>query len=943
MADDEKMPTPDESPEPEQPTEEPGEKDLDTKDTDDEATDSADDSTDEAESEMDDAESSEADDTSAASDEPMALDVSVGETSRTDFGLVKQESIVQQMQTSYLDYAMSVIVARALPDVRDGMKPVHRRILYAMWNDTGVRPGSRYKKSAAVVGDVLKSYHPHGDVAVYDTLVRMAQDFSMRYPLVDGQGNFGSMDGDSPAAMRYTESRMAPIAAELIADIEKETVPFIDNYDGSTTEPQVLPAKIPNLLINGQQGIAVGMATSIPPHNLAEVCDATTLLIDKPEATIDELVEHVKGPDFPTYGVIYGGDDIKTAYATGRGRVVVRAVADIVERKNGHSIIVSEIPYQVNKSDLIEKIADLVKLKKIEGISDIRDESARKEGVRIVIDLKSSAFPKKILNRLYDLTAMQTVFHFNMLALVDGIQPRILTLKEILQEFIKHRQNMVTRRLEYDLRKAKERAHILEGLKIALDNIDEVIKVIRGSATRIAAHAALMKKFALSDLQSSAILEMRLQTLVGLERDKIEQELKEKYALIAEIEGILADPARILAIIKDELTYIKEKYASPRRTKVINSSLKAFKAEDLIPNEQVIVTLTRGNYIKRVPVETFQSQGRGGKGVIGMQTKEEDVVEHVISTWTLHDLMLFTNKGRIFVAKVFDLPAGSRTSKGSAMVNILQIGPDEKVTTMMAIDPKAKTDAKYFVMGTKKGVVKKTEISAYATVRKTGMIAIKLNPDDQLRWVRTSTGKDSIIMVSREGQAIQFPEADTRPMGRSAAGVRGMKLRTNDEVMAMEVVSHNLPVSDDKKKKTIEPDLLVVLENGLGKKTPLSNFRDQARGGVGIRAAKVTEKTGPLVKAVVSYDEAGDLLMISDQGQMIRIPLKSVKRLGRDTQGVTLMRLNSKDRVASVSMILKNSENSDEPIIDPLAETLAVDDLAKVPVQSGIPEEPVAE
>jgi DNA gyrase subunit A len=853
-----------------------------------------------------------------------------GEGEMTAHGMVKQQPLVNEMQNSYLDYAMSVIVARALPDVRDGMKPVHRRILYAMWNDTGVRPGTKYKKSAAVVGDVLKSYHPHGDVAVYDTLVRMAQDFSMRYPLVDGQGNFGSVDGDSPAAMRYTESRMTHIAGEMLSDIEKETVNFVDNYDGSTTEPSVLPAKVPNLLINGQQGIAVGMATSIPPHNLGEVCDATIALIDKPEATIDDLMEHVKGPDFPTAAVMYGGDDVKNAYATGRGKVVVRAVAEILEKKNGHSIIVSEIPYQVNKSDLIEKMADLVKLKKLEGISDIRDESDRKDGVRIVIELKSSAFPKKILNRLYEMTAMQTTTHFNMLALVDGIQPRILTLKEILQEFIKHRQEIVRRRTEYDLRKAKERAHILEGLIIALDNIDEVIKVIRGSETRPIAHAALMKRFGLSDLQSTAILEMRLQTLVGLERAKIEDELREKLAIIKDLEDILAKPERILAIIKEELAYIKEKYGNARRTKVINSSLKAFRAEDLIPNEQVIVTLTRGNYIKRVPVETYRSQGRGGKGVIGMETKEEDVVDHLVTTWTLHDIMLFTNKGRIFSAKVYDLPAASRTSKGTAMVNVLQIGADEKVTSFLTFDPKEKTAAKYFIMATRRGVVKKTEIAAYANVRKTGMIAIKLNTGDQLNWVKTSTGKDAVMMISRDGQAIQFPEADIRPMGRSAAGVRGMKLRNDDEVMSMDVISSEPVISGDVRKRVVEPDLLVVLENGLGKKTPISNFRDQSRGGVGIKAAKVTDKTGRLVEAMISYGDIGDIIIMSVHGQVIRLPLKSVKRLGRDTQGVTLMRLPKGDKVSSVSLTTK-SENADVESGTPSVEAPAEQAVAEAP------------
>lgn len=839
------------------------------------------------------------------------------ELTNTSYGLVRNQPLIEEMHSSYLDYAMSVIVSRALPDVRDGLKPVHRRILYAMWHDTGVRPGTKHKKSAAVVGDVLKSYHPHGNEAAYLTMVRMAQDFSMRYTLVDGQGNFGSVDGDSPAAMRYTEVRMAPIAAELLVDIEKETVPFQDTYDSSTVEPTVLPAKIPHLLINGQQGIAVGMATSIPPHNLTEICQAIVAIIDKPEATVDDLMEYVKGPDFPTAAVVYAGDDLKTAYATGRGKVTVRAVAEIVERKNRHDIIISQLPYQVNKSDLIEKIADLVKLKKIDGITDIRDESDRKDAVRVVIELKANAYPKKILNRLYEMTTMQTVFHFNMLALVDGLQPRILTLKEILEEFIKHRQIIVTKRTEFDLRKAQERAHILEGLVIALDNIDEVIKLIRGSATRILAHAGLMKKFSLSDLQATAILEMRLQTLVGLERDKINEELAEKYAQIKDYEDILAKPERVMSIIKDELEYIIEKYGDDRRTKVIASSLKAFRAEDLIPNEQVIVTLTRGNYVKRVPVESYRSQGRGGKGVIGMETKEEDVVDHLVTTWTLHDVMLFTNKGRIFSAKVYDIPAASRTSKGTAIVNVLQLSPDEKVTAFLTFDPKKNSQAKYFIMATKRGVVKKTAIDAYKNVRKGGMIAIKLNPDDQLNWVKTSTGQDSVMMISHDGQAIQFTEADIRPMGRSAAGVRGMRLRSGDEVISMTVISHEPAPASKGNKRQPEPDLLVVLENGLGKRTSVSAFRDQSRGGVGIKAAKVTKKTGSIVGALVSYGEIGDVIIVSHQGQIIRLPLKSVKRLGRDTQGVTLIRLPSNDRVSSVSLVqgedLELAESEDTP------------------------------
>lgn len=827
---------------------------------------------------------------------------------QTPYGLIKDQGLVSEIQNSYLDYAMSVIVSRALPDIRDGFKPVHRRVLYTMWQMTGVRPHQRHKKSAAVVGDVMRYFHPHSDTAIYDTLVRLAQDFSMRYPLVNGQGNFGSIDGDPPAAHRYTEAKLAVLANTLMSDIDKETVDFVPNYDGTSTEPQILPAAIPNLLINGQQGIAVGMATSIPPHNLSEVVRAILKLIDQPDSDLDALLTEIKGPDFPTAGVIYADQGLRDAYATGRGKVTIRAVATIHERKQGFSIIISQLPYQVNKSELIERIADLVKLKKVDGITDIRDESDRTEGIRIVIELKAASYPKKVLNRLFELTSLQTTFHFNMLALVDGIQPKTLNLIEILQEFIKHRQIVVRRRTAYLLKKAEERAHILEGIKIALDNIDEVIKVIRGAATRAIAHSELRKKFKLSDIQATAILETRLQTLVALERDKIESELQEKYAAIADYKAILASPQRIDEIVKTELEEILEQYGDERRTEVIGNSVNQFKAEDLIPNEQVFVTLTQDNYIKRVPVETYKSQVRGGKGIIGMDTKEEDVVQHLMTVWTHDDIMFFTDKGRLFVAKAYDLPAASRTSKGSAIVNILPLSSDEKVTAMLPLRSSDKKEFKYIVMATSRGTIKKTEIAAYANVRRNGIIAIKLVPGDALRFIRLSRGKDSVMMVSRDGQAIQFPEVDLRPLGRSATGVRGIKLRLNDELMSMDVVSH---AADAKR----EPDLLVILQNGIGKRTPISNFRDQSRGGVGVRASKVSEKTGKLVEAFVTQGDSGDVLIVSNQGQTIRLPLKSVKRLGRDTQGVSLMRLKPGDKVASLSLVTEST--GEETVAEP--------------------------
>ncbi len=836
-----------------------------------------------------------------------------GDTQETEYGKIRVQHLEHEMEQSYLEYAMSVIVARALPDVRDGLKPVHRRVLYAMW-DTGLKSTAKYRKCAAVVGEVLKSYHPHGDIAVYDTLVRMAQSFSMRYPTVDGQGNFGSIDGDSAAAMRYTEARMAGLAEELLVDIEKDTVNFIPNYDGSTTEPTVLPGRLPNLLLNGALGIAVGMATNIPPHNLTELCDGTIHLLDNPEATIDDLTQFIKGPDFPTGGLIFNSEEIKNAYATGKGKIVMRGVSDIVEQPRGYQIVISAIPFQVNKAELIIKIADLVKDKKIEGISDLRDESDREENVRIVIDLKQTAYPKKILNQLYALTPLESAFHVNMLALVDGIQPRLLNLKQVLEEYLKHRMTVVRRRTEYDLARAKDRAHILEGLKIALDHIDEVIDTIRKSANRDAARVNLMTKFELSELQANAILDMRLSALAALERQRVEDELKEKMALIAELEAILASEARIRGIIKDELIDLRDRFGDERRTQIIAHGVTGFRAEDLIPNEQVIVTITSGGYIKRVPVATYRSQARGGKGIVGMGTKEEDVVEHLLSTWTHNDILFFTDRGRLFVAKVYDLPSASRQAKGQAMPNIIQMAPDEKVTTVLSLDKTAQAAGKYFFMGTERGIVKKTLVEAYANVRKTGIIAIKLRDNDTLRWVAMTGGDDRVMMVSYSGQAILFKETDVRPMGRSASGVTGMRLRPGDKVMAMTIIPAAMiepPEVDTKKRgrKPEGPTLLTIVENGFGKRTSLDEFRGQRRGGIGVRAAKTTAKTGKLVTALVTLGDIGDLVLVSKQGVVIRMSLRSAKKLGRDAQGVTLMRFKgSNDRVSSVTLVIKSEE-----------------------------------
>lgn len=810
-------------------------------------------------------------------------------------GTIEARPLVTEMQESYLDYAMSVIVARALPDVRDGLKPVHRRILYAMWS-IGLRAGAKYKKSAAVVGEVLGKYHPHGDSSVYDAMVRMAQDFAMRYTLVDGQGNFGSMDGDNPAAMRYTEARLDRVATELLLDLDKNTVDFVPNYDGSQQEPRVLPAKLPNLLLNGTVGIAVGMATTIPPHNLTEVIDATTHLIENPEASVEDLTQFVKGPDFPTGGIIYNKADIKSTYATGKGAIVMRAKTEIIEARNGSfNIIVNEIPYQVNKATLIERIAELVRDKKLEGIRDLRDES-NKEGVRIVIELKKDAYPKKVLNRLFTLTQLQETFHVNMLALVDGIQPRVLTLKMVLEEYLKHRQVVVRRRADYELTKAKDRDHILKGLLIALANIQDVIRTIQKSKDKDEAKINLMKKFKLTDPQATAILEMRLQQLANLERLKIEQEHKEKLALIKELETLLASPKKILGVIKDELQQIKTQFGDERKTEIVAGAVGEFKQEDLIPNEATIVTITRDGYIKRVAPDQFKTQGRGGKGVIGLTTKEEDMVAHFLSTTTHADMLFFTNRGRVFELKAYDIPAASRTSKGQAIVNFLQLPTEEKVNVVLST-PDLKP-YKFLVMVTKNGVIKKVDIESFKNVRRSGLIAITLKNGDSLKWVKPSTGKDDIMLVTSLGQAIRFKEIGLRAMGRGAAGVRGMRLKGKDEVAGMDLVHEG--------KADANEQILVVMANGFGKRTALKEYKVQGRGGSGIRTAKITDKTGQAVTAFIvnAALEKNDIIVISEKGQVIRTALKSVSVLGRDTQGVRVMRFSeARDQVASVTFV----------------------------------------
>lgn len=816
---------------------------------------------------------------------------------------VEARTVENVMEDSYLRYSMSVIVERALPDVRDGMKPVHRRILYTM-NEQGLRSSARHRKSANVVGAVMGDYHPHGDSAIYDSMVRLAQPWSMRYMYVNGQGNFGSMDGDPPAAMRYTEAKMQRIAEEMLTDIEKETVPFRDNYDGRKREPEVLPAKLPSLLLNGQIGIAVGMATSIPPHNLTELIDAEVTLIDNPEATLDDLLKHVQGPDFPTGGIIYGKNSIRSAYATGRGGIVVRGIAEIVETGKTHQIIITEIPYALNKESLIIKIADLVNTKKITGVRDIRDESARGD-VRIVIDLKKDAYPKKLLNQLYKLTPLQTSFHFNMMALVDGIQPRVLGLQDILTEHIKHRQVVVRRRTEYELRKAKERAHVLEGLKIALDHIDEVISTIRSSNTTEEAQANLIKKFKLSEIQAKAILAMQLRTLAGLERQKIEDELAELIKLISKLEGILADEKEILKIVRTELLEIKKQFGDERRTKVVVNELGKMSDEDLVPDEQVVVTLTSANYIKRSPVGDYRKQNRGGKGRRGMTTREEDVIEHVVNASTHDFLLFFTNKGRVFRLKTYELPATNLAAKGVAIVNLLQLQPEETISAVINISKTS--NAANLLMCTVKGVVKKTPFEQYANVRSSGLIAINLDEGDELKWIRMTSGDNEVVISTSQGQAIRFHESDARPMGRVSRGVRGIRLRSDDHVIGMDIVEDG-------------SSIFVISESGYGKRTKVAQFTAHKRGGVGIRSAIVNTKTGPLIGVkTLSGEDHQEVILISQSGQTIRLGLKDIPSLGRATQGVRIMRLNDGDKVVSLALVEKSPEGEDDASDDSAA------------------------
>lgn len=811
---------------------------------------------------------------------------------------VEHRTLESVMEDSFFRYSMSVIIERALPDVRDGLKPVHRRILYSM-EANGWRSGGKFVKSARVVGDVIGKYHPHGDTSIYDSMVRLAQPWSLRMPLVNGQGNFGSMDGDEAAAYRYTEAKMTRIAEEMLIDINKDTVDFRDNFDGSEQEPSVLPAKIPNLLLNGQIGIAVGMATNIPPHNLGELVDASVELIDNKDATIDDLLRHVKGPDFPTGATVYGGAPMKQAYQTGRGSVMVRAVADIEETKKGrHQIVVSEIPYGVNKATLIEKIAELVKDKKITGISDLRDETSRGT-VRVVVELKKDAYPKKLLNQLYKLTALQTSFNFNMLALVDGIQPRVLGLQEMLQEFIKHRQKVVRRRTEFELRKARERAHILEGYKIALDHIDEVIKTIRASKTQDVAEKALIEKFKLSEIQAKAILAMQLRRLTGLEREAIENELRELLVLISKLEGILADENEILQIIKTELLEMKEKYGDERRSKMINHELGKFSDEELIPEEESVILLTTENYIKRTLVSEYRRQNRGGKGKRGMTTKEEDVIDQLVPASTHDYLLFFTNKGRTFRLKAYEVPAASLAAKGVAAVNLLQLQPEEKITSIIKHEKDANDDG-YLFMATTKGTIKKTPLKDYANIRTNGLIAIKLDDGDELRWIKKTTGKNDVIVSTSAGQAVRFNESDARPMGRAARGVRGVRLRPNDTVVGMDIVDND------------SQSLLVISQNGYGKITKVANFPSHKRGGVGIKAAVVTSKTGPIIDVRAIDPNASEVLLISNNGQAIRVGLKDIPTLGRTTQGVRIMRLGDGDAVSSLGLMPEQAQAIEE-------------------------------
>jgi len=846
-----------------------------------------------------------------------------------NIGKLQPTDISQEMKKSYLNYAMSVIVSRALPDVRDGLKPVHRRILFGM-HEMGLNPSAKYLKSARIVGEVMGKYHPHGNLAIYDSLVRLAQDFSMRYPLVLGQGNFGSIDGDPPAADRYTEAKLQAISMEMLADIDKETVDFAPNYDGSFDEPVYLPAKLPNLLLMGSEGIAVGMATKIPPHNLGEVIDAIQYMIgkttfthptketpvetpkiitgkgDEPivtveeksvsmttEITIDELLQFIKGPDFPTAGAIFDITEIKNAYITGRGKILIRGKAEIEDIGQGKSaIIITEIPYQVNKSVLVTRIADLAKEKKIEGITDLRDESDRR-GLRVVVELKRDASPKKVLNNLFKHTSLQTSFPVNMVALVSGT-PQTVNLKVILEEYLKHRYLVIKKRSEFELRQAKARLHILEGLKIAVDHIDEVIRTIRASKDQEEAKGNLIEKFKLSEIQATAILDMQLRRLAALERQKIEDEIAMISETIAYLEDLLSHPEKILSVIGEELTYLKQKYADPRRTKVFKGKVDEFSEEDLITNESTVITLTKTGYIKRQSMNSFSLQNRGGKGVRGMTTKEEDTITHIKSGMTHDNIIFFTNKGKAYQLRAYEIDESSRISKGTAIVNLLNIESGEKVESFIVLNKDLKKG--YVFLTTRKGTVKKTNIKEFENIRRNGMIAIKLDSGDELVWSNMSNGDDEILIVTRLGKAIHFSEKSVRPLGRGTIGVRGIKLAPNDKVISMDVLS----------KGDESSELFTIMENGLGKKTVVSQFPKQERGGQGVKVAKVSDKTGEVAVSQIIPEKSEELIITSKRGQVVKLEITSIPRLHRDTQGVILMRFsNPSDRVSAATCIEK--------------------------------------
>ncbi len=810
---------------------------------------------------------------------------------------IKEINISQEMKTSFLDYAMSVIVSRALPDVRDGLKPVHRRILYAM-HDLGMHSDKPYKKSARIVGDVIGKYHPHGDSAVYETMVRMAQDFNYRYMLVDGHGNFGSVDGDSAAAMRYTESRMSKISMELLRDINKDTIDYQDNYDGEEREPVVLPARFPNLLVNGTTGIAVGMATNIPPHQLGEIIDGVLAISHDPEITTQELMEIIPGPDFPTGGQILGRSGIRKAYETGKGSIIVRAKVVIETKSNGKEvIIVNELPYQVNKARLIEKIADLARDKKIEGITDLRDESDR-NGMRIVIEVRKDANANVLLNNLYKHTALQTGFGINTLALVGG-QPKVLTLKQCLVHYLDHQIVVIRRRTEFELRKAEARAHILEGLKIALDNLDEVIRIIRGSRTADIAREGLISQFQLSEKQAQAILDMRLQRLTGLERDKIEEEYQSLVALIAELKAILADEEKILVIIREELTEIKERFNDKRRTEIITSGIEMIEDEDLIPKESIVITLTHNGYIKRLPVSTYRSQKRGGRGIQGMNTNEDDFVEHLITTSTHNTILFFTNKGKVYRSKGYEIPEYSRTAKGLPIINLLEIDKGEWVNAIIPVEEFVDDWSLFFT--TKQGVSKRSPLTSFANIRNNGLIALNLREEDELISVRMTDGSKEIIIGTKKGMLIRFPETDVRSMGRTATGVKGINLDEDDEVVGMEVLEDNT-------------DILIVTQKGYGKRTPAIEYRIQGRGGKGIKTCNITDKNGNLISMKVVTGEE-DIMLITTGGVLIRMDVNDISSMGRNTQGVRLIRLGESehDQVATVAKVEKEEEKTEEP------------------------------